>query len=102
AAAAETPRSFGLPRRFEDLVRYVEEARPSTSLGLSLSLPSRGLRFDGHVARRLPASALDALQSKNSTAASTPFESHAETFVPLDAVLEGKAELELFVTERRP
>lgn len=99
--ASAVPRAMPKPRRFEDLVRYVEEARPPTSLGLALKLPSRGLRFDRHVVDRLPASALVALQAKSSTAASPPFESHAETFQPVDAVLAGKAELELFVTERR-
>jgi hypothetical protein len=101
APAGAVPRAFPRPRRFEDLIRYVEEARPSTSLGLTLTLPSRGLRFDGHVVDRLPASALAALQSTSSTDASAPFESHAETFMPVDAVLDGKAELELFVTESR-
>jgi hypothetical protein len=99
--AGDVPRAFARPRRFEDLVRYVDEARPPTSVGLSLTLPSRGLRFDGHVVERLPASALAALQSVSSTDASAPFESHAETFMPVDAVLEGKAELELLVSESR-
>ncbi|NLY92805.1 MAG: hypothetical protein GXY23_02145 [Myxococcales bacterium] len=101
APAPALPRAFPRPRRFDDLVRYVSEARPSTSLGLSLTLPSRGLRFDSHVVDHLPASALAALQSSSSTDASTPFDSLAEIIVPVDAVLDGKAELELFVTERR-
>lgn len=102
APSSQLPRAAPRFTSFDSVIRYIEEARPSTSLSVSLTLPARGLRFEEHVADRLPASVLAALQGVSSTAPSRPFESVSEIHFPFDRVFDGRAELELFIEEKRP
>src|SRR5262249_51713678 len=61
------------PRNLEDILQNARLSLPATSLVVSMRLPSRGLRFEGHVARALPASAIDALTEANGSAPAQPF-----------------------------
>jgi hypothetical protein len=92
----ETPE----PKDLGSLVRAVTERYPATSLVTSVELPSRGLRFRGHVVRALPASALDTLQLANDSAQGRPFMTEERSETDLGAVLVGSATLELEVRER--
>lgn len=100
--SSQLPRAAPRFTSFDSFIRYVEEARPNTSLSVALTLPARGLRFEEHVTDRLPASVLAALQGVSSTAPSRPFESVSEHHFPFDRVFDGRAELELFIEEKRP
>lgn len=102
APSSSIPRAAPRFTSFDTVIRYVEEARPSTSLSVSLTLPARGLRFEEHVADRLPGSVLAALQGVSSTDPSRPFESVSEHHFQFDRVFDGRAELELFIEEKRP
>jgi hypothetical protein len=87
------------PRNIDDLVRIVERRLPSTSLAISLKLPSRGLTFAGHVVRGLPASALDNLSMVNDTENSRPFVTYDRQLHDMGSVLYGSASLTLRVRE---
>lgn len=89
------------PRNFEELLATIHEQYPSTSIVASIEMPSRGLRFAGHVADHLPPSALDALQLRNDGDRNRPFVTHERQEHPLGGpVVFGTARVEITVRER--
>lgn len=98
--APQVTRESGRARDVADLVAYVLGARPSTELATSITLPGRGLAFEGHVARELPGSTLDALATTSDGSASAPFAARQDTFHPMGAVVVGTMSLELRVAPR--
>lgn len=89
----------GSPRNLDELVSTLHQRYAPTSLVVSLELPSRGLRFGGHVVRDLPRSALDTLQLRNDADRARPFETHDRREVALGEVVGGNARIELVVRE---
>ncbi|MEZ4335411.1 MAG: SpoIVB peptidase S55 domain-containing protein [Sandaracinaceae bacterium] len=85
------------PRSLDELFETVHERYPTTSMVMSLSTPSRGLRFPGHVVRHLPSSALDSLQLTNDADRARPFITYDRHEVGLDRVVSGGARIELTV-----
>ncbi|MFK7992126.1 MAG: SpoIVB peptidase S55 domain-containing protein [Sandaracinaceae bacterium] len=93
AVRPQTPQ----PRSLEDLFAAVQLRYPSTSIVVSVATPARGLRFPGHVARHLPASALDALQLTNDGDRNRPFVTWERHERPGDLVVSGVARLQVQV-----
>jgi len=87
-------------RNLADLVRIAEDRFPATSVVVSLKMPTRGLRFRGHVARSLPRSMLDSLQRDTGTAAtSRPFTTYLRRPVDVGEVVSGSDRLTVHVRE---
>jgi len=91
--AIEQPR----PGSLGDLIDQAQRRFPATSLVVALQMPSRGLRFEGHVVDSLPASALNSLQLVSSTEDSRPFVTQSRTEIKLQQVVVGSANLTLRV-----
>jgi hypothetical protein len=91
--AIEQPR----PGSLDDLIEQTKRRYPATSLVVSLQMPSRGLRFEGHVVDSLPPSALNSLQLVSSSKDSRPFVTQSRTEVKLPQVVVGRANLALRV-----
>lgn len=87
------------PRSLEDLVDMVRTGYAADQLAVSLKMPSRGLRFQGHVVRDLPASALDTLLFVNDTDRGAPFVTYDRQLVDVGEVLTGSATLRVRVRE---
>ncbi|HJL15294.1 MAG TPA: SpoIVB peptidase S55 domain-containing protein [Sandaracinaceae bacterium LLY-WYZ-13_1] len=85
------------PSDLGELLRTVHERYARTDLVVSIETPARGLRFSGHVARHLPASALDTLQLRNDADRNRPFVTYDRHAISLDEVLSGTARVELHV-----
>jgi hypothetical protein len=62
-------------------------------------MPTRGLRFEGHVVDSLPASALNSLQLVSSTEDSRPFVTQSRTDISMPQVVVGGTNLALRVRE---
>lgn len=86
-----------VPRSLDEIFEAVRGRYPTTSMVVSLTVPSRGLRFPGHVVRDLPPSALDSLQLTNDADRARPFVTYDRHEVGLDAVVEGGSRIELTV-----
>lgn len=97
--APKVPREFGEARSLSDIVRYVTEAPPSTSLGVTVELEGRGIRFPGRAVRSLPPSAMSALSQTTNTEPGSSFTTHQDSFHVIGDVVEGAAELALRVRE---
>jgi hypothetical protein len=93
----EVPLENPEPRSLDDLLAIVGNRLPPTSLVVSMRLPSRGLRFEGHVARSLPPSALDALSLTNGGAPAAPFATQLRQIHPMGRLLGGGARLRVRV-----
>ena len=91
--AIEQPR----PGSLADLIEQAQRRYPATSLVVALQMPTRGLRFEGHVVDSLPASALNSLQLVSSTEDSRPFVTQFRTEVKLQQVVVGSTTLALRV-----
>ena len=91
----EQPRAGSLG----DLIERTHRRYPATSLVVALQMPTRGLRFEGHVVDSLPPSALNALQLVSTTGDSRPFVTQSRTEVELQQVVVGGANLALRVRE---
>jgi len=91
--AIEQPR----PGSLGDLIEQAHRRYPATSLVVALQMPTRGLRFEGHVVDSLPASALNSLQLVSSTEDSRPFVTQSRTEIKLQQVVVGGANLALRV-----
>lgn len=85
------------PRNLDELLATIHQRYAPTSMIVSLDLPSRGLRFGGHVVRDLPRSALDTLQLRNDSDRARPFVTHDRREVSLGQVVSGNARVELTV-----
>lgn len=91
--AVEQPRA----RSLGDLIAQTHRRYPATSMVVALQMPSRGLRFEGHVVDSLPASALNSLQLVSDTNDSRPFATQSRTAINLQQVVMGGANLMLRV-----
>jgi len=91
----EQPRAGSL----EDLIEQAQRRYPATSLVVALQMPTRGLRFEGHVVDSLPASALNSLQLVSTTENSRPFVTQSRTEIEMPQVVIGGAKLALRVRE---
>jgi hypothetical protein len=91
--ALEQPR----PASLGDLIQQTVRRYPSTSMVVALQMPTRGLRFEGHVVDSLPASALNSLQLVSSSEDSRPFITQVRTEVSMPNVVIGEAQLALRV-----
>ena len=93
--AVEQPR----PRSLGDLIEQANRRYEATSMVVALQMPTRGLRFEGHVVDSLPASALNSLQFVSSTEDSRPFVTQSRTEVTMPQVVVGGTNLALRVRE---
>lgn len=84
-------------RSLTDVVSAIRDRHDATSLVISTRRSSRGIRTTGHVARSLPSSVLDALQSTSDSDRARPFVTYDRELVPTDWVLSGGARVELTV-----
>ena len=91
--ALEQPR----PGSLNDLIGQTQRRYPATSLVVALRMPTRGLRFEGHVVDSLPASALNSLQLVSTTGDSRPFVTQSRTEIKLQQVVVGGTNLTLRV-----
>jgi len=66
---------------------------------VALQMPTRGLRFEGHVVDSLPASALNSLQFVSSTEDSRPFITQSRTDIRMPQVVVGGTNLALRVRD---
>jgi len=87
------------PRNVDDILDIVRRAYPATSMVVSVKMPSRGLRLQGHVVRSLPRSALDALQLANESDPGESFTTYDRRAIDAGHVLAGAARLRLRVRE---
>lgn len=87
------------PRNMADMIQNVRRRWPVTTLAVSAKMPSRGLRFQGHVVTDLPGSALDSLQLLNDSGRGQPFVTYDRQVVEVGEVLDGQARLRLQVRE---
>lgn len=85
------------PRSISDLLAIVANRLPATSLVVSMKMPSRGLRFEGHLVSGLPPSALDALSLTNGSAPTPPFTTQNRQIFPFAHLLGGSARVRLHV-----
>jgi len=87
------------PRSLGDLIAIIRNRYPATSIAVSLRMPSRGMRFRGHVVRSLPDSALGTLQLTNDTNRGESFETQVRQVTPFGHLLTGSAQLTLRVRQ---
>ena len=93
--AVEQPRA----RSLGDLIEQANRRYAATSMVVALQMPTRGLRFEGHVVDSLPASALNSLQFVSSTEDSRPFVTQSRTDIKMPQVVVGGTNLALRVRE---
>lgn len=98
-AGDDAPLENPEPRNLADILRIVRNRYPSTTLAVSLKMPTRGLRFEGHVVRDLPGSALDSLSLVNNTSRGAPFVTVDRQLVNIGQVLTGSATIQLQVRD---
>lgn len=84
-------------RSLADVVEAIRDRHVATSLVVSTRRSSRGIRTPGHVARSLPSSVLDALQSTSDSDRARPFVTYDRDVLDTDWVLSGGARVELSV-----
>jgi hypothetical protein len=99
AAGNRIPIEQPRPGSLHDLIEQTQRRYPATSLVVALQMPTRGLRFEGHVVDSLPASALNSLQLVSTTGDSRPFVTQSRTEIQLPQVVVGGANLTLRVRE---
>ncbi|MFW6086872.1 MAG: SpoIVB peptidase S55 domain-containing protein [Myxococcota bacterium] len=87
------------PAGLGDLVKGVLRRGSSTALVVSKKMPSRGLRFRGHVVHGLPPSGLDTMQLVNDSGHGQPFVTQEREVVDVGSVVVGTAKLKLQVRE---
>ena len=91
----EQPRAGSLG----DLIAQTQRRYPATSLVTVLQMPTRGLRFEGHVVDSLPPSALNSLQLVSSSEDSRPFITQSRTEIKMPQVVIGGTKLALRVRQ---
>lgn len=99
AAGNQVPIEQPRPGSLDDLIEQAKRRYPATSLIVALQMPTRGLRFEGHVVDSLPPSALNSLQLVSSSDDSRPFITQSRTEIEMPQVLTGGAKLALRVRE---
>jgi hypothetical protein len=85
------------PGSLGDLIEQTRRYYPATSMVVVLQMPTRGLRFEGHVVDSLPASALNSLQLVSTSEDSPPFVTQSRTEIEMPKVVIGGANLTLQV-----
>jgi len=93
----DVPLENAEPRSIDDLLAIVGNRLPPTSLVVVTRMPSRGMRFEGHVVRGLPPSAVDALSLTNGSAPAAPFTTQDRQIHPIGRLLSGSARIRLRV-----
>ena len=93
--AVEQPRA----RSLGDLIERANRRYAANSMVVALQMPTRGLRFEGHVVDSLSASALNSLQFVSSTEDSRPFVTQSRTDIKMPQVVVGGTNLALRVRE---
>lgn len=99
AAGNQVPIEQPKAGSLDDLIEQTKRRYPATSLVVALQMPTRGLRFEGHVVDSLPPSALTSLQLVSSSEDSRPFITQSRTEIPMPQVVTGGAKLALRVRE---
>lgn len=101
AVAAGNKVSVELPRAnsLDELLEQASAGFPSTSMVVSVQLPSRGLQFRGHVVDSLPPSALNSLQLVSTSQDGRPFVTRSHTEVKMPDVVYGGVTLRLQVRD---
>ncbi len=97
AAGNRVPIEQPRPGSLDDLIEQAKRRYPATSVVVALQMPTRGLRFEGHVVDSLPPSALSSLQLVSSSEDSRPFITQSRTEIPMPQVVIGGAKLALRV-----
>ena len=78
------------PQNLSDLlVSSTKQSVLPKSLVVQYKTHTQGVAYEGHVAERLPAFALDALRPTSSDVAPDPFSSYARSITPLDRYVDG-------------
>lgn len=85
------------PRNLDDILEAVRNRYGASDLVLTTRLPARGVRTPGHVARAVPLSVLDALQTTSDSDRVRPFQTQLRRAFSTDLVLSGGARVELTV-----
>jgi hypothetical protein len=85
------------PGSLGDLIEQTHRRYPATSLVVALQMPTRGLRFEGHVVDSLPPSALNSLQLVSTSEDSRPFVTQSRAEIKLPQVVVGGTNLALRV-----
>lgn len=85
------------PRDLDDVLEAIRNRYGATDLVLSTRLSGRGVRTPGHVARSVPASVLDAMQSTTDSDRVRTFQTHLRRAFSTELVLTGAARVELTV-----
>ncbi len=85
------------PRNLEELFSIIHQRYSPNSMVISLEMPTRGMRFGGHVARHLPRSALDSLQLRNDSDRNRAFMTYDRVEVPLGQFVGGGAKIDVSV-----
>lgn len=99
AAGNQVPIEQPRPGSLDDLIAQTQRRYPATSLIVALKMPTRGLRFEGHVVDSLPGSALSSLQLVSSSEDSRPFITQSRTEIPMSQVVVGGTTLSLRVRD---
>lgn len=101
AIAAGDKVSVQLPRAnsLDELLEQASAGFPSTSMVVSVQLPSRGLQFRGHVVDSLPPSALNSLQLVSTSQDGRAFVTRSHTEVKMPDVVYGGVTLRLQVRD---
>ncbi len=99
AAGNQVPIEQPRPGSLDDLIEQAQRRYPATSLVVALQMPTRGLRFEGHVVDSLPPSALNALQLVSSSEESRPFITQSRTEIAMPEVVIGSTQMALRVRE---
>jgi len=99
AAGNQVPIEQPRAGSFDDLIEQTLRRYPATSVVTVLQMPTRGLRFEGHVVDSLPGSALNSLQLVSSSGDSRPFITQSRTEISMPQVVVGGAKLALRVRD---
>lgn len=86
-------------RNMEDLIDAVSESFDGRSAVAIVELPSRGLRFPGHVAQDLPRGVLNSLQFTSGQNHGRPFVTQVYQETDFGELVTGNAELEFVVRD---
>jgi hypothetical protein len=93
----EVSPEMAAPESLAQLLANAPQQTNPRSLVALVRLPSLGVAYQGHVAPRLPAFAVDAFRSQNSSLNPETFSSFARTLFPTDRYIDGRDKLRVKV-----
>jgi len=93
---------FFEPKDLESLVRALSEVEPNRNLFLRVSVLQNGLRYGGEAMPALPPSAMSVLEYAETGDQAQPLRTDYVTSVETPWVLEGAAQVSVFIEEPRP